>query len=318
MDDLRHALVVDYDPATARSALKAHTRHLNQHGDSLRWQAVVDHLPLVQQQWRMVDGWLEAGSEYEDPETLAESLRELIPWRKGPVKLGGVAIDTEWRSDLKWSRLADPIDLRDKRILDVGAGNGYFGWCMLSAGARRVIACDPTPLFVMQHQAIRHFTGPAENHLLALRLEDMPVEIGEFDTVFSMGVLYHRRNHLAHLIDLARRLAPGGELVLETLIIPGEDRNVLVPEGRYANMRNVHALPTVSELEDWLEQAGYANIRCIDITPTTRQEQRQTEWMPFHSLAEALDPDEPDKTREGHPRPRRTIMLAEKSSALLS
>ena len=307
---LHEALAEDFGSPVATQTLIAHDRHLTGHGDLDRWCEALAGLPQADRGWKIAAGCLQAGAAVDETARLTERLKAFIPWRKGPLELGGVPVDTEWRSDFKWDRLTNHVDLEGKRILDVGAGNGYFGWRMLAAGARRVIGCDPTQLFVIQHEVISHFAGPAENHLLALRLEDLPAQIDNFDTIFSMGVLYHRRDHLAHLRDLAERLAPGGELVLETLIIPGKDRKVLTPEGRYANMRNVHALPTVPELEDWLKQAGYTNIRCIDVTPTTSDEQRRTEWMPFHSLAEALDPTDPGKTREGHPAPTRAIMLA--------
>ena len=307
---LREALAEDFGSEVATQTLIAHDLHLSRHGDIDRWREGLAGLPRTEPGWEIAEGVLKAGAAADDPAALAGQLKAFIPWRKGPLELAGVPIDTEWRSDLKWDRLANHVDLGSKRILDVGAGNGYFGWRMLAAGAGRVIGCDPTQLFAIQHEVISHFAGPAENHLLALRLEDMPAEIAGFDMVFSMGVLYHRRDHFAHLHDLAERLAPGGELVLETLVLPGQDRNALAPDGRYANMRNVHALPTVPELEDWLIQAGYTDIHCIDVTPTTSQEQRRTEWMPFHSLAEALDPKRPCKTREGHPAPTRAIILA--------
>ena len=37
---------------------------------------------------------------------LRDQLQTLQPWRKGPFSLFGVHIDTEWRSDWKWSRVA--------------------------------------------------------------------------------------------------------------------------------------------------------------------------------------------------------------------
>jgi len=243
---------------------------------------------VVETGWNFQDGRLIAGGSASDPAALIKTLRTFIPWRKGPLELGGVAIDTEWRSDWKWARIAPYLDLTGQRVLDVGCGNGYFGWAMLAAGAQQVIGCDPTQLFVLQHEVISHFAGQANHQLLALRLEDLPPEMNEFDTVFSMGVLYHRRDHLAHLTDLAARLRPGGQLVLETLIIDGKTETLLAPENRYANMRNVHALPTVPLLQRWLQQAGYTDIHCVDITPTTTREQRTTEWMPFQSLPEAL------------------------------
>lgn len=271
---------------------------------------MIDALPDTDPGWRMDDGRLIAGAPVADAKALTDQLKELIPWRKGPLTLGGVAIDTEWRSDWKWARIAPHVNLQDERVLDVGAGNGCFGWAMLDAGAASVIGCDPTQLFIHQHQAISHFTGPAPNLLLAATLEDLDPALDDFDTVCSFGVLYHRRDHLDHLHRLARRLKSDGRLVLETLILPGDDNGQLDSPPRYANMRNVHALPTTARLLQWMEQAGYEDCRCVDITATTTEEQRQTEWMPFYSLREALDPTDPALTIEGLPAPLRAIVVA--------
>ncbi len=313
-ETLLHALAGLLAEPDAHALLQAHRQALARHGDWSRWQAALAAMPCLAQSWRVEDGWLLAGAPVEEPSRLVEQLKPWIPWRKGPLCLGGVRIDTEWRSDLKWDRLAGAIDLRGARVLDVGAGNGYFGWRMLEAGARAVIGCDPTPLFVAQHQLIRHFAGPAEQHLLGLRLEDLPAELADFDAVFSMGVLYHRRDPLDHLRDLARRLRPGGELVLETLIIDAPGRALLDTSGRYANMRNVHGLPSLALLLDWLVESGFSAPRCLDQTATTAVEQRQTDWMPFHSLEQALDPDDPARTREGHPAPLRAVLRARAST----
>ena len=64
-----------------------------------------------------------------------------------------------------------------------------------------------------------------------------------------MGVLYHRRSPIDHLLELRGALREGGQLVLETLVIEGGDDRVLVPAGRYAKMRNVWFIPTPTMLE---------------------------------------------------------------------
>lgn len=61
-------------------------------------------------------------------------------------------------------------------------------------------------------------------------------------------------------------------------------------------------------LIQWLEEAGYHNVRCVDVTVT--DEQRQTEWIQFQSLSDYLDPDDHSKTTEGHPAPTRAIFIA--------
>jgi tRNA (mo5U34)-methyltransferase len=241
---------------------------------------------------------------------LRDLLLKLKPWRKGPFDVGGVHIDAEWRSDLKWRRVCDRIEpLAGRNILDVGSGNGYYALCMLKAGAARVIGIDPTVLFVVQFEAIRKLTGTNKAHVLPLRLEELPPNCQAFDTPFSMGVLYHRRAPADHLAELRGTLRSGGELVLETLVLPGDDHEVLVPEDRYARMRNVWHVPTTPALIDWLLEAGFVNPRLIDVTPTTKEEQRSTEWMPFDSLAQALDRDEPSLTIEGYPAPRRAVVI---------
>jgi tRNA (mo5U34)-methyltransferase len=97
--------------------------------------------------------------------------------------------------------------------------------------------------------------------------------------------------------------------VVETLIIPGDADDELDPPDRYANMRNVHRLPTRSRLLRWMDEAGFSDARLVDVTPTTTDEQRATEWMPFHSLAHALD-EQGRATVEGHPPPTRATVVA--------
>ena len=238
---------------------------------------------------------------------------ELHPWRKGPLRLGGLRIETEWRSDWKWERVEPHIGLAGHRVLDIGCGNGYFGLRMLGAGAALVIGIDPSLLFVMQWLACRHFSGDIANYVLPLGIEELPAEPVAFDTVFSMGVLYHRKDPSHHLQRIHSMLRPGGTMVLETLVLPPERRqDVLVPQERYARMRNVWAVPGTDRLVDWARCAGFKDLELVDVTQTTIREQRSTAWMRFESLAEALDPADREKTLEGHPAPIRTVLIAKR------
>ena len=194
-------------------------------------------------------------------------------------------------------------------VLDVGAGNGYYCLRMLGAGARLVVGIDPNQRYLAQFLALKRYLGTIPAFLLPLGIDDMPRRLAGFDTVFSMGVLYHRREPLLHLQQLAELLRPGGELVLESLVV---DTGVLQPAGRYAKMANVWAVPSTDILGQWLRDAGYRDIRIIDSTPTTTDEQRRTPWMEFESLADFLDPDDPRRTIEGLPAPVRAIALATK------
>jgi tRNA (mo5U34)-methyltransferase len=243
---------------------------------------------------------------------LKNTLKQLMPWRKGPFNIHGIEIDTEWRSDFKWQRLMPKIKpLKGKKILDVGCGNGYHGWRMRGMGAELVMGIDPSPLFVMQFQAMQHFINDEHVYVLPLGIEAVPDDLKAFDTVFSMGVFYHRKSPIDHLYQLKQCLKPGGELVLETLVIKGDEMQVLMPEDRYAQMRNVWFLPSSEAMIKWLQRCGFKNVKLIDESYTTPEEQRSTEWMQFHSLSDFLDPHDSSKTIEGYSAPLRAIFSAE-------
>ncbi len=281
-----------------------------------QWQAVVETLPKLTTTHRLLDtDAVQIGQSDDlleaDRMQLEHHLKALHPWRKGPYNLFGIQMDTEWRSDWKWDRLKNHITpLNHRLVLDVGCGNGYHCWRMLGAGAKMVVGIDPLLLNVMQFQLIRKLHGEAPVYVLPLGIECVPYGLKAFDTVFSMGVLYHRRSPIDHLLELRDCLQPGGELVLETLVIDGRLGEVLLPEGRYAKMRNVWFLPSCETLMSWLKRCGFINIRMIDVTTTSIEEQRSTEWMQFHSLKDFLNAENPQLTYEGLPAPKRAIIIA--------
>lgn len=287
------------------------------HGDFDSWVKALQSLPAIStDSWELKDRVRigEAGLCSEDQRArLKESLLALQPWRKGPFQLFGLDMDTEWRSDWKWDRLKDQIEpLENRNVLDIGCGNGYHCWRMAGEGARFVLGIDSHLLFSMQYWAIRHFLRVPPVFVVPLALEDLPGDLNAFDTVFSMGVLYHSRSPFGHLQGIRSSLRRGGQMVLETLIIEGPVGMTLVPQGRYARMPNVWFLPSCDTMIEWLQKAGFKNIRLLNVSTTTVEEQRTTEWMTFESLPEALDKNDPSTTIEGYPAPMRAIFTAEK------
>lgn len=289
------------------------------HGDLASWLATLADLPDVKpsvidlQADTIVVG---QGSDMSAAQTeqLNQALFALCPWRKGPYRLFDVFIDTEWRSDWKWQRLAPHIsDLAGRSVLDVGCGTGYHCWRMLGAGAKYVLGIDPSMRFLMQYEAIQKYAQHSQFDMLPLGIEDMPQNLPHFDSVFSMGVLYHRRNPINHLYELKNLLQPGGELVLETLIIDDVEGGTLTPDSRYAQMRNVWSVMTVVKIIALLEEAGFSKVACVDQNVTSLDEQRRTPWMKFHSLKEFLDPADHSKTIEGYPAPKRGLFIAQNS-----
>lgn len=286
------------------------------HGDLQRWQSGFDALPdTTPSEVRLNASAVKIGAPADTSmplESIASALKQLHPWRKGPFELFGVHIDTEWRSDWKWDRLKDAITpLAGRTVLDVGCGSGYHLWRMLGGGAELAIGIDPTALFSMQFAAIKRYHSNAPAFILPIGIEAMPSGIGCFDTVFSMGILYHRKSPIDHLLELKSLLNNGGELILDTLIVEGGEQSCLIPHGRYAKMRNVWFIPSVDMLSLWLKRAGFKNIQVVDVSPTSTSEQRTTAWMTFESLADFLDPDDASRTIEAYPAPVRAIFTAQ-------
>ena len=286
------------------------------YGDLPRWLAALNSLPAIPATEARLNQAVVTLVADDPPtprvlEQLQQQLMQLHPWRKGPFDLFGLPIDTEWRSDMKWQRLIGHIDsLAGRRVLDVGCGSGYHCWRMRGAGAAQVIGLEPSPLFVVQFHALQTYIQDHRVGVLPIGIEGLPSKLHYFDTVFSMGVLYHRRSPFDHLLELRDALRSDGELILETLVIDGGDQDVLVPHGRYGKMGNVWFIPSARALQTWLEKVGFRDVRLIDVSATTTQEQRSTAWMRFHSLRDFLNPDDTSKTIEGYPGPVRAIVSA--------
>ncbi|MDX3772777.1 tRNA 5-methoxyuridine(34)/uridine 5-oxyacetic acid(34) synthase CmoB [Chromatiaceae bacterium AAb-1] len=284
------------------------------HGDFRQWQKVISHLPQTTRSVTELQPAVRFGQAADitagEAERIRYLLQQLKPWRKGPFNIHGIDIDTEWRSDWKWDRVLPHIEpLQQRYVLDVGCGSGYHLWRMRGEGAGFVVGIDPSQLFYAQFEAIKHFNPDPAVHLLPVGIDDMPA-LKQFDTVFSMGVLYHRRSPLDFLQQLKNQLRPGGELILETLVVEGDVHTVLVPGERYAKMRNVWFIPSTDALTHWLSRIGFKDIRVVDLNQTSLDEQRKTDWMENESLIDFLDTTDHSKTIEGYPAPLRAVIVA--------
>jgi len=288
------------------------------HGDLPKWLALLDQLPdVTPSQIQLAQDIVSIGLARDlnptQQQQMHDTLLALSPWRKGPFELFGIFIDTEWRSDWKWQRVAPHIsNLAGRTVLDVGCGTGYHGWRMLGEGAEYVMGIDPSMRFLVQHNAIQRYACDQRFDFLPIGIEEMPKDLPFFNTVFSMGVLYHRRNPINHLYELKSLLTDGGELVLETLIVDDANGGTLTPESRYAQMRNVWSIMTIDKIEALLREAGFKNIQCVNQNVTSLDEQRRTPWMQFHSLEQFLNPNDITKTIEGYPAPKRGLFVAQK------
>ena len=293
------------------ASFQTHIAASKPHGQFARWLALIADLPAGDRKNSDLSNSVITATN-APVQTLAGNLRELMPWRKGPFSLNGVYIDSEWRSDHKFSRLlAAGVDFRDKNILDVGCGNGYFLYRMLGMGARFALGIDPSWHYFAQYLALDKILAVPHCAFLPLTLDGFSP--GGFDITLSMGVLYHRRDPLQHLTQLRDTLRPGGLLVVETLTVAGDAQSVLMPAERYAGMRNVWFLPSAAALSRWLQRLGFAIESCGTPVSTTRAEQRSTAWSTGPSLADFMQPDF-TATIENLPPPQRLIITARRKN----
>ncbi len=249
---------------------------------------------------------LEAGQAL--PHDIEDNIKALTPWRKGPYQMGPYFLDAEWQCQLKWNRIRPLLpNLSAASVLDLGSGNGYYLFEAEKLGADSLIGLDPSALYFSQFQAVQAFYKKDSIQVLPMGWEDLGLFKGWADVLFCFGVLYHHPKPKDILRQLKDCLKPGGCLLLETLVLDEEGSHCLIPEKRYAKMKNVFHLPTTHCLIDWIEEAGFKVEAYSEALPTSIEEQRVTELTFRQSLVDFLDPEDKSKTVEGHPAPTRQI-----------
>ena len=312
-----HRLKIDHCYNEFKALIKEKRMFLDQpHGNFLKFKKILETIPdfipsIIDLESRAVTIGDKSDLTPEEYLFLNERLEQLCPWRKGPFNLFGIKIDSEWQSWMKWERLKKHIgNLRARRILDIGSSNGYYMFKMSAHNPLMVLGVQPQSSFYFQYLTIQKFLKQDNVFCLPIPYDQLPKMDKYFDTVFCMGVLYHRKSPVKMLKDICDSMRSGGELVLENLIIDSKLNICLFPKDRYAKMRNVFFIPDLLAMESWLLRAGFINIRCVDVTKTSLEEQRKTRWIHTETLKDFLDPNDPDKTIEGYPAPVRAIFIA--------
>lgn len=247
----------------------------------------------------------------EEQEVILQTAKKLIPWRKGPFKVFGLEIDSEWQSNIKYNLIRPFFNLKDKVVADIGCNNGYYMFRMLEDKPKRLIGFDPSPLTLHQFEFINHFVKSDIIYEM-LGVEHLEFYNHKFDFIFMLGVLYHRPDPVGTLKSLARGLNSKGEILIDTFMIDGDEEMCLTPNKRYSKIPNIYFIPTIPALKNWLERAGFENIEVLATTVTTTDEQRKTKWSFDQSLEDFLDPNDSSKTVEGYPAPKRVYMKARK------
>ena len=192
---------------------------------------------------------------------------------------------------------------------DIGCNNGYYLFRMLSHKPKKLIGFDPSALYYSQFAYMNHFIGSDITYEL-LGVEHVEFYEHQFDTLFCLGVLYHRSDPVGMLKSLYKGLHQGGELILDTFMIDGEEEVCLTPKERYSKIPNIYFIPTVNALKNWCFRAGFESVEVLEIMKTDLYEQRKTAWIDTQSLEDFLDPQDDTKTIEGYPAPKRVYIKA--------
>jgi len=245
------------------------------------------------------------------PQNIEEIARLMMPWRKGPFVLFDTYIDSEWRSNVKYNLLRKHFDLKDKRVADIGCNNGYYLFRMQEDAPKLLVGFDPSPLFKTQFDFINHFVKSDIVYEL-LGVEHVEFYEQKFDTIFCLGVLYHRSDPVAMLKSLYKGLDKEGELFLDTFYIEGEDEMCLTPASSYSKIPNVYFVPTINALKNWCLRAGFDSFEVLETSKTDASEQRKTSWIEGQSLEDFLDKEDSSKTVEGYPAPARVYVRVKK------
>lgn len=253
----------------------------------------------------------------EQFERFHQGLKDLMPWRKGPFNLFDIDLDAEWRSNLKWERVANYLDkagisLEDKRIADIGCNNGYYMFRMLKDNPELIVGFDPTVRYFFQFHYLNRLIADSPLHYEIAGVEDIPLYPQFFDIIFCMGIIYHNQNPVGILKDMYGSMRKNGTLIIESQGIPGDMPIALFPDKRYAKVPGTYFVPTESCLVNWLQKAQFKDIEVFYSHKLEFKEQRKTDWMDWQSLEDFLDPGDTGKTIEGYPAPIRIYVKATK------
>ncbi len=284
---------------------------------NLAFKEALHLIPAFQSDHIILDKTVRIGKLAELSPQQSDQLQNILkifaPWRKGPFEIFGTLIDSEWKSDLKWGRVFPILDsLEGKKVADIGCNNGYYLFRMAAQGPELVMGLDPTARYWYTFQFLQRFAQIDHLHFELLGIEHIDSFPSFFDTVFCMGILYHHPDPIGMLRKIWKALKPQGQLIVETLGIPGEDSIALFPEKRYAKVPGTWFVPTQSCLIHWLQRAGFREVTPFFSQKLTIAEQRRTKWAPYQSLEDFLDPDDDSLTIEGYPAPWRFYVHARK------
>jgi tRNA (mo5U34)-methyltransferase len=154
---------------------------------------------------------------------LAESVQSRLRYHSIELPDGSVLPGIQSLEHLRWrlGLFGLPDDLRGKRVLDIGAWDGWFSFECERRGAE-VVAVDCVALNTFLEA--RKLLNSRVEYLTLDVSELSAAKLGRFDIVLFFGVLYHLRHPLLGLekvVELSTDLA-----LIESYVIASETRTI--------------------------------------------------------------------------------------------
>lgn len=268
----------------------------------------IKNLPFVECECKFNDT-IEIVASVDDKikDLIYQTALNLKPWRKGPFDILQTYIDSEWQSFIKFNILKPFLNLEGKIVGDIGCNNGYYLFRMLNFNPAKLVGFDPCIRTYLQFKFINHFINSNINFEL-LGVEHLPFYEHKFDTLFCLGVLYHRSDPIKCLKELKISLNDNGELFLDTMIINSDKEIALCPNKTYSKIPNIYFVPSIKALQNWCERAKFKDFTILATKKTDDNEQRKTSWIDGESLDNFLSKEDENITIEGYPAPLRAYI----------
>src|SRR5580698_946014 len=141
-----------------------------------------------------------------------------------------------------------PEDLRGKRVLDIGAWDGWFSFEMERRGAR-VVAVDSTKR--TRFLEAKQMLGSKVEHVVADISYLTPREVGYFDIVLFFGVLYHLKHPM---LALERVCELSTDLVCVESFVTDDQ-----PTGTIPSMEFYEGSELAGQFDNWVGP----NVACL-------------------------------------------------------
>ena len=190
--------------------------------------------------------------------------------RRGRELSGARVVFDHLRSELR----------RGGRILEIGPKHGLDTRLLATLEPRELVTIDlpekaeTIASWLPEIPNVRHI----EANVLDLG-ERERAELGSFDIVWCLGVLYHNVEQLRLLRRLYELTAEGGIVVVEsattrTRVLAGRNAVELHWPETYRGVPTITHLPTRRAIASWLEMVGFADVRIRDVYSRGLRRQR--------------------------------------------